>query len=152
MAPFATPRRAPRTIAACRRLEMASGGHASPDVLAKPQTTGIWGFIFALFASYAWLVVFTTLQGSTVGNIALSMVVVLQDGSPCGFKSALIHEPVDFVDALFFGIVGYAARRDDPKPQRHGDEWARIIVSRRPLIPPHKLRGGDPSWLLWVSP
>lgn len=38
---------------------------------------------------------------------------------------------------------GYTAMKDDPRPQRHGNEWAHTIVSKRPLIPPDKLRGGD---------
>lgn len=124
-------------------LMIASGGHASPVVLAKLQHTGILGFVFALLGSFAYQVVFTTLHGSTVGKIALSMVVVQEDGSPCGFKSGLIRELGYFVDAMFFGIIGYTAMKDDPKQQRHGDEWAHTIVSKRQLIPPDKLRGVD---------
>jgi uncharacterized RDD family membrane protein YckC len=124
-------------------LMIASGGHTSPVVLAKLQHTGIMGFVFALVGSFAYQVVFTTLHGSTVGKIALSMVVVQEDGSPCGFRSALIRELGYFVDAMFFGIIGYTAMRDDPKQQRHGDDWAHTIVSKRPLIAPDKLRGGD---------
>ncbi len=124
-------------------LVVASGGKASPVMLAKLQHTGIANFLFALLGSFAYHVVFTTLHGSTVGKIALSMVVVQEDGSPCKFKSALIRELGYFVDALFFGIIGYSAMKDTIEQQRHGDTWAHTIVCKRALLSKEKLRGGD---------
>lgn len=124
-------------------LVVASGGHASPVAMAKLQHTGIAGFLFALLGSLAYHVVFTTLHGSTVGKIALSMVVVQEDGSPCKFKSALIRELGYFVDALFFGLIGYSAMKNDTRQQRHGDNWAHTVVCKRALLPREKLRGGD---------
>lgn len=124
-------------------LVVASGGHASPVAMARLERTGVAGFLFALLGSYAYHVVFTSLHGSTVGKVALSMVVVQEDGSPCEFKSALIRELGYFVDAMFFGLIGYSAMKDDVKQQRHGDDWAHTIVCKRSLIPRDKLRGGD---------
>jgi uncharacterized RDD family membrane protein YckC len=124
-------------------LVIASGGHASPVAMARLQHTGVAGFVFALLGSFAYHVVFTTVHGSTLGKIALSMVVVEEDGSPCKFKSALIRELGYFVDAMFFGIIGYAAMKDDIRQQRHGDDWAHTIVCKRSLIARDKLRGGD---------
>jgi len=124
-------------------LVIASGGHASPVAMARLQHTGILGFLFALLGSFAYQVVFTSVHGSTVGKIALSMVVVQEDGSPCKFKSALIRELGYFVDAMFFGIIGYSAMKDDIRQQRHGDDWAHTIVCKRSLIPRDRLRGGD---------
>ena len=124
-------------------LVIASGGHASPVAMARLQHTGVAGFVFALLGSFAYHVVFTTVHGSTLGKIALSMVVVQEDGEPCKLKSALIRELGYFVDALFFGIIGYSAMKDDIKQQRHGDDWAHTIVCKRSLIPRDKLRGGD---------
>jgi len=124
-------------------LVIASGGHASPVAMARLQHTGVAGFVFALLGSFAYHVVFTSVHGSTVGKIALSMVVVQEDGSPCKFQSAVIRELGYFVDAMFFGIIGYAAMKDDLRQQRHGDDWAHTIVCKRSLIPRDKLRGGD---------
>ena len=124
-------------------LVIASGGHASPIMMEKLQHTGLVNFVFALLGSFAYHVVFTALHGSTIGKIALSMVVVQEDGSPCKFKSALIRELGYFVDALFFGIIGYSAMKDTVEQQRHGDDWAHTIVCKRALIPKDKLRGAD---------
>ena len=124
-------------------LVIASGGHASPVAMARLGHTGVAGFVFALLGSFAYHVVFTSVHGSTVGKIALSMVVVQEDGSPCTFKSAVIRELGYFVDAMFFGIIGYSAMKDDIKQQRHGDDWAHTIVCKRSLIPRDRLRGGD---------
>ena len=124
-------------------LVIASGGHASPIAMARLHHTGILGFVFALLGSLAYQVVFTSVHGSTVGKIALSMVVAQEDGSPCKFESALIRELGYFVDAMFFGIIGYSAMKDDIKQQRHGDDWAHTIVCKRCLVPREKLRGGD---------
>jgi len=124
-------------------LVIASGGHASPVALARLQHTGIGGFLFALLGSFAYHLVFTTLHGSTVGKIMLSMVVVQDDGSPCRFTSALIRELAYFVDAMFFGIIGYSAMKDTVEQQRHGDNWAHTIVCKRALIPAEKRRGVD---------
>ena len=124
-------------------LMIASGGHASPVALARLQHTGLLGFAFALLGSFAYHVVFTSIHGSTVGKIALSMVVVKEDGSPCDFKGALIRELGYFVDAMFFGIIGYSAMKDDVQQQRHGDSWGHTIVCKRALIARDRLRGGD---------
>jgi uncharacterized RDD family membrane protein YckC len=123
-------------------LVVASGGHVSPLVLAKLKTTGLDGFIFALLGSFAYHVVFTAMHGSTVGKLMLSMVVAQEDGSPCGLKSSVQRELGYFVDALFFGIIGYMAMQKSVKEQRHGDEWAHTVVCKRSLIAPDKLRGG----------
>jgi uncharacterized RDD family membrane protein YckC len=124
-------------------LVIASGGHASPVAMARLQHTGIAGFFFGILGSFAYHVVFTSVHGSTLGKIALSMVVLQEDGSPCTFKSALIRELGYFVDAMFFGLIGYSAMKDDIKQQRHGDDWAHTIVCKRSLVPRDKLRGGD---------
>jgi uncharacterized RDD family membrane protein YckC len=124
-------------------LVVASGGHASPVMLAKLQHTGVIGFFFALLGSFAYQVVFTSLHGSTVGKIALSMVVVQEDGSPCRLKGALVRELGYFVDALFFGIIGYMAMQDSLQEQRHGDRWGHTVVCKRALIGRDKLRGAD---------
>jgi uncharacterized RDD family membrane protein YckC len=124
-------------------LVIASGGHASPAVLAKMDHTGVPGFILALLGGLAYHVVFSSVHGSTIGKIVFSMVVVQEDGSPCKFRSALIRELGYFVDALFFGLIAYSAMKDDFRQQRHGDSWAHTVVCKRALIPSEKRRGAD---------
>lgn len=70
------------------------------------------------------------------------MVVVQEDGAPCRLWPAVIRELGYFVDALFFGLIGYLAMQKTLKEQRHGDEWAHTIVCERSAVAPDRLRGG----------
>jgi hypothetical protein len=47
----------------------------------------------------------------------------------------LIRELGYFVDALFFGLIGYAAMRGTDQQQRYGDEWAGTIVCKESDVP-----------------
>src|SRR5258708_37280109 len=63
-------------------------------------------------------------------------------GSPCGFGPAVIRNLAYFIDALFFGLIGYMAMQKSPQQQRYGDQWAHTLVAKRALIPPQSLRDG----------
>jgi len=67
--------------------------------------------------------------------LLLSMQVIQDDGSACRPKSAIIRELGYFVDAMFFGVIGYFAMREDPEQKRHGDGWADTIVCKRANVP-----------------
>ena len=69
------------------------------------------------------------------------MVVVQEDGSPCRVKSAVIREFGYFIDALFFGIIGFMAMQESVEEQRHGDNWAHTVVCKRAIVAPDNLRG-----------
>ncbi|HET9406735.1 MAG TPA: RDD family protein [Candidatus Sulfotelmatobacter sp.] len=120
-------------------LVIASGGHVSPIVLVKLRHTGVMGFFFSILAAIAYHVIFTTVHGSTLGKLLMSIVVVGEDGDRCRLKSAIVRELGYFVDALFFGIIGYTAMKDTHQQQRHGDEWAHTVVCKRVVIAPEKL-------------
>ena len=109
---------------------------------AKLHHLGMTGTIFVLMGSIAYETLCETLHGSTVGKLALGMVVVQEDGTPCRFKAALIRSLAYFVDGLFFGLVGYFAMQKTPQQQRHGDDWAHTIVCKRSAAPPESLRSG----------
>jgi uncharacterized RDD family membrane protein YckC len=123
-------------------LVVASGGHLSPLVIAKLRHTGVGGVVFALLGSFAYHVVCTSVHGSTLGKLALSLVVVHEDRAPCRVGAAVIREVGYFVDALFFGLIGYMAMQKSPQEQRHGDEWAHTVVCKRSSLPQDVLRGG----------
>jgi uncharacterized RDD family membrane protein YckC len=120
---------------------IASGGHPDRAVLARLQRTDVIGILFALLGSISYHSVCEGLHGSTFGKRVLSMVVVKEDGTPCGFGPAIIRSFAYFIDALFFGLIGYFAMQDNPKEQRHGDKWAHTVVSKRALIASQNLRG-----------
>lgn len=112
-------------------LAIAAGGRPPVWILRRLSQTRFPVFVAGLFGSMAYQVICTSVYGSTLGKLLLSLQVVQDDGSPCRLKSAVIRELGYFVDAMFFGIIGYAAMKGDPRQQRHGDEWAQTIVCKR---------------------
>jgi uncharacterized RDD family membrane protein YckC len=119
-------------------LAAASGGHISPELSFKMRHTDLTGVFLALLGSVAYHVICSSIHGSSLGKLALSLVVVQEDGSPCRFGSAVIRELAYFVDGLFFGLIGYLAMQKTPQEQRHGDEWAHTVVRKRASLPPEK--------------
>jgi uncharacterized RDD family membrane protein YckC len=121
-------------------LVVAGGGHLDRAVLARLQHTSFSGFLLGIVGAMAYHTICEGLHGSTPGKLMLSMVVIREDGSPCKIWPAFIRSAGYFVDALFFGLVGYFAMQKTPKEQRHGDEWAHTIVAKRDSIAPGSLR------------
>jgi hypothetical protein len=56
--------------------------------------------------------------------------------------SAWIRSFAYFIDALFFGLIGYFNMQKNPQRQRHGDEWAHTVVCRRSNVAAANLRSG----------
>jgi len=122
-------------------LVIASGGHVSPLVLARLRHTGLVGVAFALLGSIAYEAICESVHGSTLGKLMLSMVVIQENGSPCGARSALTRSLAYLIDSLFFGLVGYSSMQNSPQQQRLGDQWAETIVCKRSAVAPENLRG-----------
>jgi uncharacterized RDD family membrane protein YckC len=124
-------------------LVIAAGGRPNPQLSERIRHTGIAVFAFSLLGSIAYEIVCEGVHGSTLGKLALGMVVVEEDGTPCRIKSAVIRSFAYLVDALFFGLIGYMAMKGSLKMQRHGDEWAKTVVCKRTAIPANNLRSGS---------
>jgi len=121
----------------------AAGGNVSQ--VSHRMFGGEVGFVAQLFAvvgAAVFSLVCEAVHGSTPGKLLLGMVVLQEDGTPCGWKGATIRELGYFVDALFFGIVGYYAMKGSPLHQRNGDKWADTIVVKRADAPSGSLRSG----------
>jgi len=115
--------------------------HTSGQVLLGHRMPGKVPFVFALLGSVALEAICEGFHGSTPGKLVLSMVVVQEDGSPCRPGAAWIRSFAYFVDAIFFGLVGYFNMQKNPQQQRHGDEWAHTVVCQRWDVAPQNLRG-----------
>jgi len=109
---------------------------------ARATNIGLWSFGSALLGSVAYHTLCEGLGGSTLGKRIFSMTVVQENGAPCRFDSALVRSLGYFVDALFFGLIGYFAMKDKVTQQRYGDQWAHTIVCMREKSPPQGLRRG----------
>jgi uncharacterized RDD family membrane protein YckC len=116
-------------------LAAATGGRPPAWVLHRLSQTRLAGFVAAILGLFAYHVICTSVHGSTLGKMLLSMQVIEDDGSPCRPKSAIFRELAYFVDAMFFGVIGYFAMREDPEQKRLGDGWADTIVCKRARVP-----------------
>jgi uncharacterized RDD family membrane protein YckC len=117
-------------------------GRSVPGMIARMRGFSFIAFSLALLGSMAYHSICEAMSGNTLGKRLLSLVVVQEDGSPCSFDSALRRSLVYYVDALFFGLIGYMAMQKTPQQQRYGDQWAHTIVCKRDQIRPENLRDG----------
>ena len=136
------PRVAARLIDSVVLVFLASLAGALFGVVTKHRATGITVFIFSLLAGVAYHTICEGLHGSTMGKLALQMVVVSEGGTPCDLDAALKREIAYFFDGLFFGLIGYVSMKNSPQEQRYGDHWAQTIVCKRAAVAPQYLRSG----------
>jgi uncharacterized RDD family membrane protein YckC len=121
----------------------ANATHQSPQLLiASINNRKVLAYVFSALGMVAYHSILESMHGSSVGKLMLSMVVVQDDGSPCAVGPAVIRNLAYFIDALFFGLIGYLAMQKNPQQQRYGDQWAHTIVCKRAIVPPQSLRDG----------
>jgi uncharacterized RDD family membrane protein YckC len=70
------------------------------------------------------------IYGATLGKLCCGIRVVSEDGSPCNLKGALIRTLAYYIDALFFGLVGYNSMEKSALNQRYGDVWGKLPSSK----------------------
>jgi uncharacterized RDD family membrane protein YckC len=122
-------------------LAIAAGGRPPLWVMRRISGVHFPLFVAGLLGLMAYQVICASIHGSTLGKLLLSLQVVQDDGARCHPKSAIIRELGYFVDAMFFGIIGYMSMRGDPQQKRHGDEWAHTLVCRRSGVPTESRQG-----------
>jgi uncharacterized RDD family membrane protein YckC len=124
---------------------LAASAYLAGDLfvaIAKHRVNGIIVFIFSLLGGVAYYTICEGMHGSTLGKLALQMVVVTEGGTPCDLGAALKREVAYFFDGLFFGLIGYVSMKKSPQEQRYGDHWAQTIVCKRAAVAPQYLRSG----------
>jgi uncharacterized RDD family membrane protein YckC len=122
----------------------ASIKHVPVDSAIAPlrAPTPIISYVLAILGSACYHFLCEGLHGSTIGKRMLGLVVLSEDGTPCGVQAAIVRTAGYFVDALFFGLIGYHAMKRSPLQQRYGDSWAHTMVAYRKDVPPDRLRSG----------
>jgi uncharacterized RDD family membrane protein YckC len=93
---------------------------------------GMGTALFGVATSLGSLVYFTVLEGAagrTVGKALFGLVVVRTDGSPVGYRGALVRtllRPVDQFPALY--LLGFGSMLAGDRRQRVGDRLANTVV------------------------
>jgi uncharacterized RDD family membrane protein YckC len=105
-------------------------GRDTRTMLANLKDMSAVGWLYSFLAAFAYDVVGQAVHGSTPGKMVLGITVRSADGGNCDWVQALRRVLVFYVDALFFGLVGYDSMRRSPQKQRFGDRWAGTVVVR----------------------
>jgi len=112
-----------------------------PHLAQKFRELGLLRFAIPFLGYIGYTTCCEGLHGSTLGKLALGIVVVDDSGKPCGLRAALIRSVVYVIDGIFFGLVGYLEMQKSPQEKRHGDNLAHTIVCKRSIVPTESLRG-----------
>jgi len=105
----------------------------APLVETSPVTVvAVGAALFGVATSLGSLAYFTVLEGTagrTVGKSLFGLVVVRADGSPVGYRGALVRtllRPVDQFPALY--LLGLGSMLTSDRRQRVGDRLAGTVV------------------------
>jgi uncharacterized RDD family membrane protein YckC len=105
------------------------------ELLGGANGTNVFAVGVALFGvatSLTTLAYFTVMEGAagrTVGKALFGLVVVRTDGSPVGYRGALVRtllRPVDQFPALY--LLGFGSMLAGDRRQRVGDRLANTVV------------------------
>ncbi len=105
-------------------------GMISPGWQHRMQGFSLLMIIFSALANVLYHSICEGIHGATLGKLCCRICVVKEDGGPSNIKGALIRSFAYFIDALFFGAVGYTAMKKSSLNQRYGDIWAKTAVIR----------------------
>lgn len=118
----------------------ATGGDVQA-IVRKLEGASPLDYVVGIAGFVAYHTILEGLHGSSLGKLLLGQVVVTDNLRPCGVGAAFIRSLAYFVDALFFGAVGYLEMKKTRLEKRHGDNWAHTFVARRIQVPIGALRG-----------
>ena len=101
---------------------------------------------FGFLGSLLYHLLCEGIHGATLGKLCCGICVVSANGKPSTIKGAFIRSLGYYIDALFFGLVGYESMKKSPINQRYGDKWAGTAVFKTKEIPPELKR--TPGYLI----
>jgi uncharacterized RDD family membrane protein YckC len=111
-----------------------------PQLMREHRFTG---FGLGILGAFLYHTVAEGIGSVTVGKAICGLRVVQTNGGPATMKGAFIRDLGYHVDALFFGLVGYASMEKGPLRQRYGDGWGKTVVVKTSVFQPEPSR---PAW------
>lgn len=116
-----------------------------PELLQQHQFVSV---SFGLIATFLYGAIAEGTGSITLGKLICGLRVVQVNERPVTFQGAVVRNAVYFIDALFFGLVGYTAMSQTPLRQRYGDKWAGTIVVEASVFQPKPKRS---AWRKFVG-
>jgi uncharacterized RDD family membrane protein YckC len=107
------------------------------DAIGKDSALTYLGGLLATILYHAFG---ESIGGASLGKRLLGLEVLSEDLRPATFRQGLVRNLGFFVDALFFGLIGYGRMEQSPIKQRYGDQWGKTRVVLRRSLPPELRR------------
>ena len=119
---------------------LAHFGKVSPDWPQRMKQHSWSDYGLSIFAGFLYHAVAEGSGTVSIGKLICGLRVVQTDGSPVNMEGAFIRNLAYYVDALFFGLVGYDAMKKSVLEQRYGDRWAGTVVVKATAFQPQPAR------------
>jgi len=113
----------------------------TPEWAQRVREDSLTGFGLSILGAFLYHTVAEGFSTVTIGKLICGLRVVQVDGRPASMKGALIRDLAYHVDALFFGLIGYASMQKGPLRQRYGDVWGKTVVVKASVFQPQPARG-----------
>lgn len=107
---------------------LAAAGVMSEGWQTRIGAADVSTYGFGLLASLAYHTICEALGGATAGKAMCGLRVLTESRGPCTFGKSLGRNLAYYIDAMFFGLIGWTSMSKSPMMQRYGDKWAGTIV------------------------
>lgn len=118
-------------------------GLITPGWQDRIHGTNLAGWGLSLLGGFLYHTLTEGMYGASLGKLIFQLRVVREDGGPIGLGQAGIRSLGYYIDALFFGLIGYSAMKQSELNQRYGDKWAHTVVIRSSELPEGSRKGGE---------
>ena len=103
-------------------------GIVSPGWEQRIQGRSIVVIGLSILGAFLYHALCEGIHGASLGKLICRLRVLQEDGRPSTIRGGIIRNFGWFVDAFFFGLIGYSSMAKSPLNQRYGDVWGKTIV------------------------
>jgi uncharacterized RDD family membrane protein YckC len=116
-------------------------GRLTPEWPRLVSRFSFTGFGLGILGAFLYHSLAEGIGTATIGKLICGLRVVQVDGRPATLGGAFVRDLAYHIDALFFGLVGYASMAKGPLQQRFGDVWGHTVVVKTAVFEPNPQRG-----------
>ena len=119
---------------------LSAAGKIAPGWQDRIHGFSFTSFALSLLGGFIYHFFCEGIHGATLGKLCCGIRVLKQDMKPSSMYGALIRSLAYYIDALFFGLIGYISMSESPLNQRYGDVWGKTVVVKVKEVSPDSLR------------
>jgi uncharacterized RDD family membrane protein YckC len=124
-----------------------AAGKIDPGWQYRVRQFTFTGFGLSLLGDFLYHFFCEGIHGATLGKLCCGIRVLKQDMKPSSMYGASIRSLAYYIDAFFFGLVGYISMSQSPLNQRYGDVWGKTVVVKVKEVAPESLR--SPTYFIF---